>query len=222
MTVKELTDRGLTEMQAKAIYLWIQEQRRNIRDGILTAQGIKGAPTAGFSTPTNLLDEQKLLDMFETARKMENPVDLVVEQIGKVASTILHCGDYGQCFWNAAEKKVWWTGGDSDFQTDLGYSDWDETLAAFKAIDGVEEVELADEYNPFDLDEDESPWIEVEYDQTRQRIFELEDIVQSTRERLTRMETEGTRFSASYVTGTREQLVQYEKQLAELKKAAIL
>lgn len=97
----------------------------------------------------------------------------IVDQIAKVAETIRHCGDYGECFWNEKTKTVLWVGGDSDFQGDFGYSDLEGLKQALFSIDGVEHFELACEELPYNEDSGalKNGYIEVEYSQRPNNLF---------------------------------------------------
>ena len=77
------------------------------------------------------------------------------------AKKIKHSGDYGKLFWNQEEKKVHWTAADGD-----GYDPRDqnpltslkEIKRMFKAIPGVKDVEVGDEWSPKG-----DKWQKVEY-----------------------------------------------------------
>jgi hypothetical protein len=167
------------------------------------------------------------------------------EQIAQVASTIIHCGDYGQCFWNEKTKTIHWVGGDSDFpsktyQDDYNahYTTHEDAIACFMAIPGVENLVIADEYFPAGFDEDEDEdldepgdeetegrWKEIPYDNTLQRVAELEEMVVRAREDAERWEKNALDPKFSYMPGTKpdsrkrnwERLAELEAELAALK-----
>jgi hypothetical protein len=80
----------------------------------------------------------------------------IEKQISDFARTILHCGDYGQTYFNPQTGVVHWVGGDSDGGHDL-------IKNGFMSIEGVKDVVIADEWFPEDDlgDTDEEDWVEV-------------------------------------------------------------
>lgn len=76
-----------------------------------------------------------------------------IEKLKEFASTIKHCGDYGELWVNPELKEVWWVAGDADFDEDqvaagicTGY---DAIKEGFK-IDGVDAVIIEAESGPWD------------------------------------------------------------------------
>lgn len=152
----------------------------------------------------------------------------VEAQIAETASTIRHCGDYGQCFWNPNLKKVHWVGGDSDFPS-RGYEDQgDMTLTAYEdaqerflAIPGVEEIELADGWYP---DEDEPGWVEISYDNSEQQISEIEWLLGMARTGLANWEAVASDpthrmhdRSEGMILHQQESIARYEQQIAAIR-----
>lgn len=80
--------------------------------------------------------------------------DETLHQLREIAASIKHVGDYGETFWNHETGVVHFVGGDSDGDTEEGYTGFDEIRARFKAVDGVTDVVIADEYFPPAYDHD--------------------------------------------------------------------
>lgn len=78
----------------------------------------------------------------------------VEEQLISFAKTIRHCGDYGRLFWNEKTGHVWLVLGDSDGETEYGYSDFTYIENGFKKIPGVKSVDIEGESFPYDEDSD--------------------------------------------------------------------
>lgn len=70
----------------------------------------------------------------------------VFEKLQEVADSIKHCGDYGQCYWNAQDGTVFWNMGDADGPPE--YDGQDEIRAKFLTIPEVKDVEFGDESGP--------------------------------------------------------------------------
>jgi hypothetical protein len=81
-------------------------------------------------------------------------MDETLEKIKNFAKTILHCGDYGQTFFNPNTGVVHWVGGDSDGL-------FDEITDGFMKIPGVTSVIIADEYFPDNDENNYGDWILV-------------------------------------------------------------
>ena len=82
---------------------------------------------------------------------MENTINSIKE----FAKTILHCGDYGQTYFNPKTGVVHWVGGDSD-------GGFEEITRGFEQIPNVKSVVIADEWFPTDIEgESEGDWVLV-------------------------------------------------------------
>lgn len=88
------------------------------------------------------------------ARLPRSGHDETLRQLQEVAGSIKHVGDYGETFWNHETGVVHFVGGDSDGDEEEGYTGFDEIRTRFKAIDGISDVIIADEYFPPAYDHD--------------------------------------------------------------------
>ena len=88
------------------------------------------------------------------------------EQLKQVARKIIHCGDYGQLFWNKKESKVFWIAADADdgdggellLYTDeiINLTPFSEIEKMFKSLPFVKEFEIESEAGPYnDVDFEE-------------------------------------------------------------------
>lgn len=109
----------------------------------------------------------------------------IEHQIAAVASTIRHDGDYGECLWSPEQGKVFWVGGDGDFDVERGHTGYEEAIARFMAIDGVNEVEIEAETSPIDspdaggVDDDGNHWLPISYDRRPNNRFLYEEMLAS-------------------------------------------
>lgn len=67
------------------------------------------------------------------------------EHLKEVASTIRHCGDYGNLFYHPQTSSVWWTAGDADGE---GYTPPEEIDRRFSGVPGVKKVIILTEDGP--------------------------------------------------------------------------
>lgn len=78
--------------------------------------------------------------------------DPIVKKIIEYVKTIKHIGDYGTCWWNPITRSVHWTAADSDGSDGSGGPDdltsLEEIENTLSNIDGVNHVEIGDEWSP--------------------------------------------------------------------------
>lgn len=97
----------------------------------------------------------------EKAPHTSAPTDAAKALILDTLKDFIHCGDYGNAWWNPDDGVLWLTLGDSDGDTEGGYSDFEvfkEKLLALELEPGtdlVSEVLIEAEYDP-----DEDYWVE--------------------------------------------------------------
>ncbi len=75
-----------------------------------------------------------------------------IDKLKEFASTILHCGDYGELWVNESTGDVCWVAGDADFDADevkAGVmTSWDNVIDGFLAVEGVNSVDIQAEGGP--------------------------------------------------------------------------
>lgn len=88
----------------------------------------------------------------ETKDGKKSLSDPVVKKIIEYVKTIKHIGDYGTCWWNPITRSVHWTAADSDGSDGSGGPDdltsLEEIENTLSNIDGVNHVEIGDEWSP--------------------------------------------------------------------------
>ena len=82
-------------------------------------------------------------------------LEQTLEGISQIAAEWRASGDGQGPYYNLAKRSVLWVGGDSDFQPELGYSEWEPMEHALLALPGVSEVLLKAEISPEDDEEGE-------------------------------------------------------------------
>lgn len=85
-----------------------------------------------------------------SAEFLDSITPINTKELIRFAETIKHCMDYGQLFVNQDEKKVCWVSGGADFdeeEVEAGAcTGYDDIVAGFYAVKGVEDVEIMCEY----------------------------------------------------------------------------
>lgn len=122
------------------------------------ADGPTPAPTSLLGTPIRL----STISVINGDEREDYPLGgdpSTVQQIGEVAASIEHCGDYGYAYWNPETQDVWWVACDGDpYPAEPGGgidggdapagTEFPEIERMFKAIAGVKSVTIEAENMP--------------------------------------------------------------------------
>lgn len=141
-------------------FKWDGQRKIEVVRGDETVSELAVTPRAGYDQ-VFFDDACQVIEAYLTAegqaadaRLPRSGHDETMRQLQAIARSIKHVGDYGETFWNHETGVVHWVGGDSDGDEEEGYTGFDEIRTRFKAVEGVSDVIIADEYFPVAYDHD--------------------------------------------------------------------